>query len=536
MESTMIRNQVTSKTSSKFQWAALIVLMMAQIGTSGDNAILLVATSSFVDSLHATIGEVQLANTVYSLCAGSFVIIGGMLGIIIGWKRIFRIGAMLCALGELVVAISPTIEVLTWGGRLTIGLGASLMIPSVLGLIPTIYKGNERAIAFGAAGAAAGIGLCIGPILAGVLIDSLGWRFAFGCMAVYFILVVFASYVIPNSKRTAEKAKMDYVGASMTAAGLFFIIISISKCSSWGIIEPLDAPFTVFGISPSIPMCLFGAAILCLLVPVEKRIELKRGSALIPQSFLKTPQVRDGSMLQGMLFLILGGEGILINTYLQLVGGFNSTTTGLAVVSMAFPMIALSIGLPRYWPKASPKWICRSGIIIAALSTIILSMSLENNGVFVTLYIGLFMMGSGLGLVSSQASDIVATAVNPRDAQQSSGFQIAARDVGQAVGVAVLGMVLLFVLNGVMHQEIKQSNLIGEQTKDKIVELKNINFMSNQAFTEYVQPIAKNSQEVTALSQINEHARKRATQAGVLAMGIIVFLFLFGTRNIPEKK
>ena len=100
--------------------------MFAQIGTSADNSVLSVATNSLISVLNASMNDIQLANMVYSLCAGAFMIVGGMLGIIIGWNKNFRIGASLVLVGEVILAISQNIETFTWGGRLVVGLGSQL--------------------------------------------------------------------------------------------------------------------------------------------------------------------------------------------------------------------------------------------------------------------------------------------------------------------------------------------------------------------------------------------------------------------------
>lgn len=103
------------------------------------------------------------------------MIVGGMVGLIVGWKKTFRVGALLCIVGEVTVAFSSNIFIFTWGGRLLVGIGASFLIPSVLGLIPGLYQGNDRAFAFGAIGAATGIASCLGPIASGFLIDTFDW-------------------------------------------------------------------------------------------------------------------------------------------------------------------------------------------------------------------------------------------------------------------------------------------------------------------------------------------------------------------------
>lgn len=138
----------------KFLVLPIIVLILAQMGTSGDNGALGLANQQLVDVLGATTPDIQLANMVYSLMAGAFMVAGGLVGTIIGWRTNFRLGAALCAAGELVMALSPNMTIFIWGGRILVGFGASFMIPSVLGLIPFIYHGKNRVLAFGCIGAA----------------------------------------------------------------------------------------------------------------------------------------------------------------------------------------------------------------------------------------------------------------------------------------------------------------------------------------------------------------------------------------------
>ena len=132
----------------KFLVLPIIVLILAQMGTSGDNGALGLANQQLVDVLGATTPDIQLANMVYSLMAGAFMVAGGLVGTIIGWRTNFRLGAALCAAGELVMALSPNMTIFIWGGRILVGFGASFMIPSVLGLIPFIYHGKNRVLAW----------------------------------------------------------------------------------------------------------------------------------------------------------------------------------------------------------------------------------------------------------------------------------------------------------------------------------------------------------------------------------------------------
>lgn len=113
------------KGAEKFMLLPVLVLILAQMGTSGDNGALSLAATALTQDLGATTADIQLANMVYSLMAGAFMIAGGMMGTIIGWKKNFRMGALLCAAGEVVLAVSPNMTVFIWGGRTLVGFGAS---------------------------------------------------------------------------------------------------------------------------------------------------------------------------------------------------------------------------------------------------------------------------------------------------------------------------------------------------------------------------------------------------------------------------
>jgi len=546
------------KQKKQMIYLPLIVLMFTQIGTSGDNAVLSVATNALISALHASMNDIQLANMVYSLCAGAFMVAGGMLGIIIGWKKNFRIGVILAIIGELMLAISTNVVMFTWGGRLLVGLGASFMIPSVLGLIPGIYSGKERVFAFGAIGAATGIAAgagaplgrrqaegptvaapgiapAAGPIVAGFLLDAFGFRVAFGALAVYFFLILIGSTAIPEVERSTKKLKMDVRGTIVAAIGLFLFLIGISKISVWGLITPLQAPFTLFGISPSLPLALLGVIILALLVVMEKSIEQKNGCALLPSSFLKSAQVRAGLFASAIVFLYLGGTVMLVNPYLQVVGGFNAVQTGVAMICVGAPMFAASMGVPKYAAQVHPKTILRIGYILLAVSVIPMAFSLQEHGVSIGMYIGLIIAGIGQGMLSAQASNVVALAVNERDAQQSGGIQATARNVGQAIGVAVLGMVMIFTINANLGSSMEKDALLSASLVQQ-EEAKNVSFMSDEAFISSLSDLTMKPQEQQELVRLNAQARMHSTQYALYVLGILSLVCIFSTGGITVTK
>ena len=123
----------TSSALSKYKFLGLFPLVMAQIGTSGDNSVLTVATASLLASLNATMSDIQLANIIYSLCAGCLMIVGGMVGLIVGWKKNFPHRRCDVRRRRTCRSFLRQHFYVHLGGRLLVGIGASFLIPSVLG-------------------------------------------------------------------------------------------------------------------------------------------------------------------------------------------------------------------------------------------------------------------------------------------------------------------------------------------------------------------------------------------------------------------
>lgn len=386
----------------KFLVLPILVLILAQMGTSGDNGALSLAATALTTDLGATVADIQLANMVYSLMAGAFMIAGGMMGTIIGWKKNFRMGALMCAAGEVVLAMAPNMAVFIWGGRTLVGFGASFMIPSVLGLVPKIYHGKNRVLAFGCIGAASGLSALL-PLLLSIVLMSFGMRVTFFVLAAYFAIVFLLSFKLPEIEQNDGKLKFDGIGVALAALGLFLFLVGVSRISAWGLIEPFAA--------------------------------------------------------------------------------------------MAFSVTLDSASLP--------------GIVV-----------------------GCILAGSGAGIVSAQANNVVALAVNERDAAQSGGIQTTMRNVGQAIGIALLGAVLLFGITNNVIDGAKNDDRISEATVEAISE-RNIDLTSDDAFRASIEDIEMSDSERDALVEVNAEARFNSTR---FAYGVGAVIILLGLLTTPAIK
>ncbi|SUW61898.1 Antiseptic resistance protein [Buttiauxella agrestis] len=523
------------KTSTGMQWLPLLVLCLAQLSTSGDNATLSIATGALVSDLHASMALVSIANAMYSLAAGSLMVAAGMVGLIVGWKKTFRIGCSLLFLAELTAFFSPNMEVFTYGARLLSGIGGSFMIPSVLGLIASNYKGSQQAVAFGAIGAASGVSFVAGPIVCGLLVDHLGWRYAFAAIACLCVVIFAGSFLVPTPAKPERKVTFDLPGVVLTVIGLFSVILGFLKVSSWGLFTPFDAPFTIFGCSPAPFLVLFGLVVLAIMLKWERYREAKVGSALIPLSFLSTPQVRNGLCLTAFIFLAYGSGIFVTVSFVQVVVGLNSIQTGLMILPFALGVVIFSLGLPVVYKNANPKRMCQGALVIGTIGSVLCIFGFQPASFTAIVPLGMCFIGISMGVVSAYSSYIVTSALPARDAQQSGGVQATSRNVGQAIGVAVCGMVMLTAVTMSVQSATRNDSQLSPDSQAKVSQMAVIPYLSDANFSKLMLKNGISQHDVPALTNDYQHARLNATRAGMVATAVMTLLFLFGTRNLPTR-
>lgn len=524
-----------ASTSAGIKWLPLLVLCLAQLSTSGDNATLSIATGALVNDFHASMALVSIANAMYSLAAGSLMVAAGMIGLIVGWKKTFRIGCTLLFLAELTAFFSPNMEVFTYGARLLSGIGGSFMIPSVLGLIASNYKGSQQAVAFGAIGAASGVSFVAGPIICGLLVDHMGWRYAFAAIACLCVVIFAGSFLIPTPAKPDRKVTFDLPGVVLTVIGLFSVILGFLKVSSWGLFTPFDAPFTILGYSPAPFLVLFGLAVLAVMLKWERYREAKVGSALIPLSFLATPQVRNGLCLTAFIFLAYGSGIFVTVSFVQVVVGLNSIQTGLMILPFALGVVVFSLGLPVVYKNANPKRMCQSALIIGTIGSVLCIFGFQPSSFTAIVPVGMCLIGISMGVVSAYSSYIVTSGLPARDAQQSGGVQATSRNVGQAIGVAVCGMVMLTAVTMSVQSTASQDLQLSQASRTKVSEMTVIPYLSDVNFSKLMLDKGISQQDVPVLTNDYKTARLNATRAGMVATAIMTLLFLFGTRNLPTR-
>ena len=232
------------------------------------------------------------------------------------------------------------------------------------------------------------------------------------------------------------------------------------------------------------------------------------------------------------MFFFMGAQSILMAPYLQLVSGWSPIEVGTISIVTGVPTFALALGIPKLLPKANPRHVIQFGYVTMAAALIVMAASVTSDGSkAMAVYLGAFLAGVGAGAVSAHASNVVALALPERDASQSGGIQSTMRNVGQAIGVALLGAILLLGITNAVRANAADDPSISPQVSKEVSSL-TIDLGSNEVFEEQISGIPMSDDERSQLVDIEENARYNSVRIAYVAGAVIVLLGLATTPAI----
>lgn len=445
------------------KWLPLPVMGLAIVIVVLDTTLLNVALATIVLDLNTDLQSIQWVITAYSLTLASLTITGGRLGDIFGRKRMFVAGAVTFAAGSFLASVATSVPALIWGEAIIEGIGAALMLPATVSLLVTQYQGNERAMALGIWGGMAALGAAIGPVVGGYLTTHHSWRWGFRINIFVAAVLVLASVAIKDDA-PRQGTRLDWVGAVLSALGLFFGVFAIIEGSDYGWWISIK-DLTLGGVTLSfgglsvVPVAVaLSGCCLAAFTSWEKRMARRLAPPLLPPGLFSIGQFRDGVMLTGMM--ALGQIGLLFSlpVFLQGVRGLDALHTGYALLPMPVGLlVAAPIGgyISR---KIPPKRIVQTGLIFSAIGLLILRQELSVETTAGQLIVPLGVYGLGLGLCFSQLANITLSAVSPRLLGAAAGVNNTVRQIGSSLGVAIIGSIVVVSLTSGLQDGIAESS------------------------------------------------------------------------------
>lgn len=463
------------------RWYALLILSLSLTLVIMDATIVNVAIPSIVQEFEgATFRDAEWVNTIYSLVYAATLILWGKIGDQYGRRLLFLVGVVLFGIGSALVGASSSITMLI-GMRVVQGVGAAILSPSTLSIVTTTFKGKERGIAFGIWGATAGVAAALGPLLGGWMIDHASWRWAF-YINIPIVVAAFVGslWAIRESRDTTTRHYFDFTGTLLGGLGLAAVVFGIIEGQEYGWWRP-DAPFKVLGWEwPSsdisiVPVSIaLGVILLAVFTWYERRLERRGTEPLFEFGLFRFGSYRYG-MITGLI-VNLGEIGLLFaaTLYLQGTKGLTAFDTGIALLPLA---VLAFIGAPlagAFSARIGPKWIVTTGMVIEVVALLILFSVVDGDASTTTIAAILGLYGLGLGLAIAQLTSLVLFDIPSAKAGIASGGNSTIRQVGAALGIALIGTVLTTSTENTLTDEFASSTVLAPEVlamEDMYIEL-----------------------------------------------------------------
>ncbi|WP_307620494.1 MFS transporter [Streptomyces sp. V3I7] len=389
-----------------------------------DNTALNVALPSMQRELHATTSGLQWTIDAYTLVLASLLMLAGSTADRIGRKKVFMTGLATFTAGSLLCSLAPNLELLIVF-RMVQAVGGSMLNPVAMSIITnTFTDARERARAIGMWGAVIGISMAAGPLVGGLLVDSVGWRAIFWVnLPVGLAALLLTLRLVPES-RAPKARRPDPVGQ--------LLVITLFGSLTYAIIEaPASAASSV------LPFAALAAAALLALLWYEPR----RDEPLIDLRFFRSVPFSGATVIAISAFAALGGFLFMSTLYLQNVRGLSALHAGLWMLPMAVPTFLCAPLSGRLVGARGPRpSLLLAGAAMTASAVLFAVFGVETSNV--TLFAAYLLFGIGFGFVNAPITNTAVSGMPRAQAGVAAAVASTSRQLGQTLGVAVVGAVL----------------------------------------------------------------------------------------------
>ncbi len=410
--------------SRRHRLLVLAICCTSLLIVSLDNTVLNVALPSMQRDLDASLAGLQWTIDAYTLVLAALLMLAGSTADRIGRRRVFMAGLVVFAAGSLLCSLAPNLESLVVF-RMVQAVGGSMLNPVAMSIITNTFTDpRERARAIGAWGAVVGISMAAGPIIGGLLVESVGWRSIFWINLPVGLAALLLTWRFVPESRAPKARRPDPVGQ--------LLVIALLGSLTYAIIEAPTAP---------LPRTLaLGAVALAALLGLL-RYEPRREEPLIDLRFFRSAPFSGATVIAVSAFAGLGGFLFLSTLYLQNVRGLDALHAGLWMLPMAVLCFVCAPVAGRLVGSRGPRLpLLIAGIAMTASGVLFAAFEAETGNV--TLVIGYVLFGLGFGFVNAPITNTAVSGMPRAQAGVAAAVASTSRQIGQTLGVAVIGAVL----------------------------------------------------------------------------------------------
>jgi len=406
------------------RWWILLVLCFSLLVIVLDNSILNVAIPTIVRELDATNSELQWMVDAYTIVFAGLLLTAGSLGDRYGRRPALQLGLLVFGLGSLAAALSGSPEQLI-ATRAFMGIGAAFIMPATLSIITNIFPAHERGRAIGVWAATAGVAIALGPLTGGFLLEHFYWGSIFLVnLPIVAVGLLAGVFLIPDSK-DPNPQRIDPVGAVLSIVGLSTLLYAVIEGPDKGWTDPTTLVLFAIG-----GMVLAGFFVW----------EMRCDHPMLDLAFFKNPRFSAASGAIALTFFAMFGSIFVLTQYFQFVLGYSPLETGVRLLAFAIPMMIFAPASARFVELVGTKLVVTGGMVLMATG-LLLSLGLDASSSYGAIAWRMVVMATGMGLTMAPATDAIMGSLPLAKAGVGSAVNDTTRQVGGAVGVAVVGSV-----------------------------------------------------------------------------------------------
>jgi EmrB/QacA subfamily drug resistance transporter len=406
------------------RWWVLAVMSVGTLLVFLDDTVVNTALPRISVDLDASTSALQWVIDAYVLALAGLLLLCGSIGDRYGRKRMMTAGLVVFGLAAVGAALAGSTGVLITMRALQ-GLGAALVLPATLSIIVSVFPRHERAKAIAVWTAVGGLGIALGPVAGGSLIEASDWSAAFWLFVPLVVAALVGMTVVPES-RDPRRIGLDVPGAILGTAGLTALVYGIIRGgeAGWGADAVVGA---------------FAAAV--VLLAAFAVVEARASAPMLPLRFLRERDLAGAVLLIGIVLFAMFVTFFFLTQYFQIVQGRSALEAGVLLVAPAIGMIVGSGVAGKLIHAVGPRVLTVAMVlVVAGPLTLLTGITETTNAGLIAILMGSFGLGAGLGMPAM--TDTVMAAVPERDAGVGSALNDVSRQLGGALGVAVIGSVV----------------------------------------------------------------------------------------------
>ncbi|MFT3851575.1 MAG: MFS transporter [Ilumatobacteraceae bacterium] len=436
-----ITTSTAATATNRRRWWTLGVLCLSLLVVSLDNTILNVALPTLVEDLGATASQQQWMVDAYTLIFASLLLATGSLGDKFGRRGALVTGMVIFGAGSGLAAFASSAWMLI-GLRALMGVGGALIMPATLSILTNVFTdAKERTKAIAIWAGVSGLGVAVGPVLGGWMLEHFWWGSVF---LINVPVILFSLAVIPMlvpTSRDPESPRLDPLGTSLSLFGLVAVLYAIIEAPSHGWTNP--GILGAFGV---------GTVLLGTFVWWE----LHTDHPVLDVRLFKNMRFTGASVAISLVMFALFGSIFFLTQFLQFVLGYGTLKAGLSIAPVAASIMVASLLSPRLTARFGTKFAVGGGLGIVAAALLLLS-TIDTGSGYGLVFTTIMILGFGMGMAMTPATDSIMGAVPASKAGVGSAMNDTTREVGGALGVAILGSLLA----GSYHSAMSSSAVVG---------------------------------------------------------------------------